>query len=126
MILVSLRLRVAADRHADVLQALRGQVGPIRVEEGCASCTLAHDLLGEDMFLFVEEWETRADLDRHLRTEGFKVILAALDLVELQDLANALAAFSLPFDPDRGGASLPDAREVLAPRIDQLIEALSR
>ncbi|MCU0247618.1 MAG: antibiotic biosynthesis monooxygenase [Bryobacter sp.] len=54
---------------ADALrEVLSGFVAPTRQEQGCIQYDLCVDADAPDKFTFVEEWETRADLDAHSRS----------------------------------------------------------
>lgn len=49
-------------------ELLSGFVAPTRQENGCLQYDLCLDADHPDKFTFVEEWETRADLDAHSRS----------------------------------------------------------
>jgi quinol monooxygenase YgiN len=53
-----------------------------RVEDGCISCRLYHEAGQPNVIAWVEEWETEKDLRRHLKSDVYRKILAALDLAE--------------------------------------------
>ena len=78
MITALLRIPVSEERKDEVTQLLRSLIEPTRVETGCISCRLYQELRDPYVLTWVEEWETRDDLDRHLRSPRFKKILAAL------------------------------------------------
>jgi quinol monooxygenase YgiN len=67
-------------RRQEVLQALRATLGPTRVEPGCQSCRLYEDVEEEGKFALVEEWATRPDFERRLRSETYRLILVILEL----------------------------------------------
>ncbi len=77
-----LRIPVSEDNRAGITRLLRSLIEPTQVETGCISCRLYQDLKNPDVLTWIEEWETRADLDRHLRSRRFTRILAALDMVD--------------------------------------------
>jgi quinol monooxygenase YgiN len=80
MITATLRVTVPADRRNEVLDLLRSVIEPTQVEPGCLSCRLYQDLENEEGLLFEEEWKTQADLDRHIRSDRYLKILAAIDM----------------------------------------------
>jgi quinol monooxygenase YgiN len=69
-------------RQPEVRRELEGLVGPVRAQPGCRRCAVMHDAEAPGAVTLVQEWETRADLDRHLRSEECRRLLA---LVELGD-----------------------------------------
>ena len=80
MITATLRLEVPPQRMADALGVLRSLLGPISAQPGCAGCGLYSDVRDENVVLFVEEWGSREHLDRHLRSDHFRRILAAMEI----------------------------------------------
>jgi quinol monooxygenase YgiN len=52
----------------------------IRVKSGCASCHFYQDTSSNGVFLLLQEWETRADLERHICSEEFYHILTLIEL----------------------------------------------
>lgn len=78
---VVLTVRLVA-RREELQRELEALVGPVRAQPGCRHCSLMHDAEGSGVVTLVEEWETRADLDRHFRSEECRRLLA---LVELGD-----------------------------------------
>jgi quinol monooxygenase YgiN len=49
-----------------VREGLLGLIAPTRAEEGCLNYDLHRDLEDPGRFVFHENWESRAHLDRHL------------------------------------------------------------
>ena len=84
MITALLRIPVSEKRKDEITRLLRSLVEPTRVETGCISCRLYQELKDPYVLTWVEEWQTRNDLDRHLRSPRFKKILAALDMAEAE------------------------------------------
>ena len=58
---------------------LAALVGPTRAQPGCLRCTLLRNAENPAAFELIEEWATRGDLDRHLRSEDCRRLLAAID-----------------------------------------------
>ena len=59
---------------------LRSLVEPTRVETGCVRCALYADLEDPKAIVWIEEWRTQDDLERHLRSTQYRKILAALEM----------------------------------------------
>ena len=80
MIIVTLRIVVPPERRDEVLKTLRLFLGPTGVQPGCISCRFCQDIENENALTLVEEWESQADLDTHIRTDDFRKILAVMDI----------------------------------------------
>ena len=74
---VTFSVRVVAG--PDVQRELAALVGPTRAQPGCLRCTLLRDADNPAALELVEEWASRDDLDRHLRSEDCRRLLAAID-----------------------------------------------
>ena len=84
MITATLRIDVGQDKSADVNRLLRSLIGPTRVEAGCISCRLYHEVDDPTVVTWIEEWQEVDDLKRHLRSPKYRKILAALDMSDAQ------------------------------------------
>jgi len=82
MIEAIIKMTVPAEKRKEVLQTLKAILNPIRRERGCISCNCYVDVEDEGIFLFKEEWNTRDDLDNHLRTERFGVLTGAMSMLK--------------------------------------------
>ena len=80
MIVGTLTLQPAPERHDDVLEVLRSIQGPVLAQPGCAAFHIYEEQLPEDTVVLVERWESEAALDAHLRSEAYRRILAAIEL----------------------------------------------
>ena len=84
MIFVTLKMNVRPERRSDLLETMRGMLEPVRVERGCLSYCLYEDVEDKNTFILVEEWKTQNDLERHIRTDSQRRILALMDLLSEQ------------------------------------------
>lgn len=84
MIIFSLRIIVSPAKSNEVLDTFRLLVGPTSVEAGCIRFSFYEDLSNKNTFLLMEEWESQEDLDRHIRSEDFRKILAVMDTASEQ------------------------------------------
>ena len=84
MIFSILKMIVQPERRRDLLETMRGMFEPARVERGCLSYRLYEDVEDRNTFALVEEWETKKDLESHIRTENQKRLLALMDLLSEQ------------------------------------------
>jgi quinol monooxygenase YgiN len=59
-------LHVKPEKREELLEILRGFVGPTREEVGCVDYHLHVSDDDPNLFVFYENWRTRKDLDEHL------------------------------------------------------------
>jgi quinol monooxygenase YgiN len=83
-ILVTLRMIVQPERRSDLLETLRGMLEPARVERGCLSYRLYEDVEDRNAFVLLEEWKTQKDIEKHIRTDSQRQLLALMDLMSEQ------------------------------------------
>jgi quinol monooxygenase YgiN len=79
MVIFMLRVKVAGDRRKDFLDSARLIIGPTEVQAGCISCRLYQELGDPDSVLFMEEWESRVALERHIKSDQYRIILSLMD-----------------------------------------------
>jgi len=84
MITATLRIDVGEERRGEVNRLLRSLIEPTRVETGCISCRLYHEEDDPNIMTWVEEWQSEADVKRHLRSPQYRKILAALDMADAE------------------------------------------
>jgi quinol monooxygenase YgiN len=75
-----MRITAAEKSSGEVIQVLLSQIEPTRVETGCISCGLYKDLHDPSTIIWLEEWKTQDDLERHLSSPQYKKILAVFDM----------------------------------------------
>lgn len=80
MIMSILKIEVAPENHHKVLETLRYVNGPIRVKPGFINCRILKDLENSDSLTIVEKWESREDLERHVRSEDYRATLTLMDM----------------------------------------------
>ena len=79
MFLTLVRFYPRPDRQDAVRRFLAGILGPTRVQPGCLGCTLATES-DPDALLYMEIWESEADLLKRLRSDGYARVLATMEL----------------------------------------------
>jgi len=84
MIISTLRMNVQPERRIDLLKTMRGMLEPARVERGCLSYRLYEDVEDRNTFFLLEEWKTQNDLERHIRTDNHRRLMALMDLLSKQ------------------------------------------
>ncbi len=84
MIELTIRMKVPADKHNEVIQAISDLLAPIRNEKDCLSCYCYLDVEAENVVVFEQEWKTNEALATHLRSAHFKVLLGAMKLLLIE------------------------------------------
>ena len=81
MIIVRITMNVLPEKQKEVMQTLLSMIETEAKEKGCLSYEGFCDIDGKTVFNLIEEWETREDLDRHIRSERFGVLLGTKSLL---------------------------------------------
>ena len=81
MIMVRIIMNVLPEKQKEVMQTLLSMTETAGKEEGCLSYDVFCDIDGKTVFNLIEEWETREDLDLHIRSERFGVLLGIKSLL---------------------------------------------
>ena len=82
MILVTIRMKVPAEKRKELSQTIASLIGSIRTEKGCQRCDFCQSLEDENELSLLEEWDTRGNLKGHLKSERFRVLRGAMNLLQ--------------------------------------------
>ncbi len=80
MILSTVRITAAPGQEDDVAITLVSLVGPTRVEPGCEDCQVYADVTADNVWILQARWQSWEDLNRHIRSERYRPILALMEL----------------------------------------------
>ena len=81
MIVVRIAMNVLPEKQKELVQTILSMIGPMEKEADCLSYALFCNVQDKNLLNLLEEWQTRKDLDRHLRSEMFSVLLGAKSLL---------------------------------------------
>ena len=81
MIVVRIAMNVLQEKQKELVQTILSMIGPMENEAGCLSYALFCNIEDKNHLNLLEEWQTRKDLDRHLRSEMFSVLLGTKSLL---------------------------------------------
>ena len=81
MIVVRISINVLPEKQKELVQTILSMIGPMEKEAGCLSYALFCNIENKNLLNLLEEWQTRKDLDRHLKSEMFSVLLGAKSLL---------------------------------------------
>jgi quinol monooxygenase YgiN len=81
VIIVRISMQALIEKKTEMMQTLLSMIEPARDEKGCLSYDVFYGIDGQTVFNLIEEWETREDLDRHIRSDRFSVLLGTKSLL---------------------------------------------
>ena len=81
MIIVRIAMNALPEKQKEVMQTLLSMIASTEKERGCLSHHVLRDIEDENVFCLIDEWETREDLDQHLRSARFGVLLGTKSLL---------------------------------------------
>ena len=82
MILVIIRMEVLSEKRMELSQTINLLVGSIRTEKGCKRCDFYEGIEDENELSLLEEWDTQENLKSHLKSERFRVLRGAMNLLQ--------------------------------------------
>lgn len=81
MLVVRTTLNVLPEKQLEVVQTLLSLIEPVGKEPGCRSYCVFCNINNKNHFTLLEEWETQKDLDRHIQSHRFGVLLGTKTLL---------------------------------------------
>jgi quinol monooxygenase YgiN len=81
VIIVRIAMNALPEKQKEVMQTLLSMIESTGKEKGCLSHQVFRDIEEENVFSLIDEWETRADLDQHIRSAKFGVLLGTKSLL---------------------------------------------
>jgi len=82
MTLVIIRMKVLPEKRMEMSQTIASLTGSIRTEKGCKRCDFCQSMEDEDQLFLLEEWDTEENLVSHLKSERFRVLRGAMNLLK--------------------------------------------
>jgi quinol monooxygenase YgiN len=79
VVVTTVRVVVPRSKRQEILQALRSVLATTEVQLECERCWLYRDAQDDRAFLLMQEWTTQTALDRYLRSDLYRTILAVLE-----------------------------------------------
>ena len=81
MILVIIRMKVLAEKRVELCQTMVSLIASLRTEKGCLRCDFCRSMEDENELRILEEWDTRKNLNNHLKSDSFRVLRGAMNLL---------------------------------------------
>ena len=82
MILVITQMKVLSEKRLELSQTIASLSGPMRMEKGCERCDFCQSIEDENRLFLLEEWDTQENLVTHLKSEHFRVLRGAMNLLK--------------------------------------------
>ena len=81
MIVVRIVMNVIPEKQKEVMQTLLSMIESPEKESGYLSYSVFCDIEDKNIFNLISEWETRQNLDHHIRSDRFSVLLGTKSLL---------------------------------------------
>ena len=81
MIIVRITMNALPEKRTEVMQTLLSMIEPMENERGCRGCHVLLDMEDRNVFSLIEEWETRKNLEDHIKSYRFCVLLGTKSLL---------------------------------------------
>ena len=82
MITVIIHIKVSSEKRTELSQTIASLSRGIRMEKGCMRSEFFQSVEDENEFCLLEEWATQSDLKSHMKSERFKVLKGAMNLLK--------------------------------------------
>jgi len=81
VIIIRIAMNALPEKQKEVMQTLFSMIESMGKERGCLSHHVFRDIEDENVFNLIDEWETREDLDQHIMSAKFGVLLGTKSLL---------------------------------------------
>jgi quinol monooxygenase YgiN len=82
MILVITRMKVPSEKRRELSQTIASLSDSTRMEKGCKRCEFCQSIEDENRLLLLEEWDTQENFMTHLKSDHFRVLRGAMNLLK--------------------------------------------
>jgi quinol monooxygenase YgiN len=81
MILVIIRMKIPSEKRMELSQTITSLSGSVRMEKGCRRCDFCQSVEDANRLFLLEEWDTQESLMNHMKSEHFRVLRGAMNLL---------------------------------------------
>ena len=74
-------MKVLSEKRMELTQTIASLSGSTRMEKGCRRCDLCQSIEDENRLFLLEEWDTEENFKDHLKSEHFRVLRGAMNLL---------------------------------------------
>jgi quinol monooxygenase YgiN len=82
MIHATIRMAMPGRKVSEAVEILRSVAERTRVEPGCISCRIYHDIQEEHVIMIEEVWSSEEELERHLRSPEYRNVLLVVEMAD--------------------------------------------
>jgi quinol monooxygenase YgiN len=75
-------MNVLSEKRMELSQTITSLSGYIRMEKGCKRCDFCQSIEDENRLLLIEEWDTQENLMTHLKSDHYRVLRGAMNLLK--------------------------------------------
>jgi quinol monooxygenase YgiN len=79
--MIRITMNALVEKRAEVLQTLLSMIEPTENERGCQSCQIFRGIEDKNVFSLIQEWGSREDLEVHIKSDRFSVLLGTKSLL---------------------------------------------
>ena len=80
MIQAIMKITFSPESRPKALELINAIIERIRVSPGCISYGVYQELMGKNSLTILEQWQSKADLDRFICSDEYRSILALMEL----------------------------------------------
>ncbi len=80
MVIFSITIVAQPKKRNEIIETINLFSAPVSAEPNCISYRTSQGTKNLNEITLTGEWKTREDLDRHLKSEGFRKIMTVLDM----------------------------------------------
>ncbi|MGB9437902.1 MAG: antibiotic biosynthesis monooxygenase family protein [Desulfobacterales bacterium] len=81
MIIIRITMNALTEKRTEVMQTLLSMIQPTENGRGCLSCHVLRNMEDKNVFSMITEWKNREDLDDHIKSDRFSVLLGTKSLL---------------------------------------------
>jgi quinol monooxygenase YgiN len=82
MILVITRMKAIPEKRMELSQTIASLSGCMKMEKGYVRCDFCQSITEENRLFLLEEWNTEEELIIHLKSDNFKVLRGAMNMLD--------------------------------------------
>lgn len=80
MIQTIMKIMFSSESRPKALELIDAIIERIRVSPGCISYNVCQDVLDDNSLTILEQWQSKADLDRYICSDEYRSILSLIEL----------------------------------------------
>ena len=84
MIIFLLKMTPLPSKRWELLNILRSVTGPTLIQPGCLACEIYESSEDDQAVLYLEKWDSSADIHKHIKTALYARLLTAIELSAIQ------------------------------------------